>query len=375
MGTFSGQLNSNEIFSALYNMIISQQVFADNIKGTNSALVDSARVDGSLNGDTKLFYSTDVLRSHAWGNDNEATNLLALDRPNAPQVQSITLNVFRQIRLTTDQYLSKRAWADEGTFQNFTSVMMGWIKETKRVYDSTLYNSYIGTAKGSSNTATYNIPVGDITETGEDKRRLEAQMIAQYLADLMVNMTDISRDFNDYKQLRSYDKSEIRIVWNSKWLNKITKLDLPTIFHKDGLLEGLNKDVLPSRYFGNINTSAGSVTTNTNVRSLYEADYTDSSSVKHHIFAGDLLPNNVSYLANTTYTEDDTIICKVMTKLPPYMSAFEVATSFFNPRSLTENNYLTFGHNTLEYLKAFPLVEVKAYTTPAQEEQQGAQPQ
>lgn len=363
MGTFSGQLNSNEIYSALYNMIISQQVFADNIKGTNSALVDSARVDGSLNGDIKLFYSTDVLRSHAWGNDAEATNLLALDRPKAPECQKITLDVFRQIRLTTDQYLSKRAWSDEGTFQNFTSVMMGWIKETKRVYDSTLYNSYIGTAKGSSNTATYNIPVGDITETGEEKRRLECQMIAQYLADLMVNMTDISRDFNDYKQLRSYDKSEIRIVWNSKWLNKITKLDLPTIFHKDGLLEGLNKDVLPARYFGNINTSAGSVTTNTNVRSLYEADYTDSSSVKHHIFAGDLLPNNVSYLANTTYTEDDTIICKVMTKLPPYMSAFEVATSFFNPRSLTENNYLTFGHNTLEYLKAFPLVEVKAYTT------------
>ena len=43
----------------------------------------------------------------------------------------------------------------------------------------------------------------------------------------------------------------------------------------------------------------------------------------------------------------------------PYMSAFEVGTSFFNPKSLTENHYLTFGHNSLEYLKQYPLVTIK----------------
>lgn len=47
---FTGQLNPNEIFGALYNMIISQQVFSDNIKGTYSELVDKARVDGTLYG-------------------------------------------------------------------------------------------------------------------------------------------------------------------------------------------------------------------------------------------------------------------------------------------------------------------------------------
>ena len=63
MPAFTGQLKSNEIFSALYNMIISQQVFADNIKGTVSTLVDAAKVDGSLYGDTKLYYATDALKS------------------------------------------------------------------------------------------------------------------------------------------------------------------------------------------------------------------------------------------------------------------------------------------------------------------------
>ena len=65
MANFTGQLRSNEIFAALYNMIISQQVFADNITDTFSELADRFRVDGSLYGDTKLYYSSDVLKSAA----------------------------------------------------------------------------------------------------------------------------------------------------------------------------------------------------------------------------------------------------------------------------------------------------------------------
>lgn len=101
-------LNPNEIFATIANMIISQEVFADNL-GKHQSLVDKARVDGSLYGDKKLYYATDVLASHPWGADAEASNLLSLDRPQGPEVQDITLDVFRQIRLTVDDYLSKRA--------------------------------------------------------------------------------------------------------------------------------------------------------------------------------------------------------------------------------------------------------------------------
>ena len=78
MPKFTGKLKSNAIFAALYNMIISQQVFADNIVGTNSALVEMSRVNGGLYGDTKLYYASDALKSYAWGNDADAENLLAL---------------------------------------------------------------------------------------------------------------------------------------------------------------------------------------------------------------------------------------------------------------------------------------------------------
>jgi len=47
MAAFNGSLRTNEIFAALYNMIISQQVFADNI-GKHQTLVDKAKVDGSM---------------------------------------------------------------------------------------------------------------------------------------------------------------------------------------------------------------------------------------------------------------------------------------------------------------------------------------
>lgn len=368
MGAFNGQLRSNEIFSALYNMIISQEVFANNL-GKHQTLVDKARVDGGLYGDTKLYYSTDVLKSVPWGNDAEAANLLALHRPAAPECQAIHLDVFRQICLTVDNYLSKRAWADEGAFSSFNSIMLGWMKETKKVYDGTLYNVFIGTTVSAEAGQNREVAVKNLNDAQK-----EAMTIAQALADLIVEMGDYSREFNDYGNLRSYANDGIKVVWNSKWVNKIRKIDLPTIFHKDGLVDKFEEDVMPARYFGRAvaasDIGSGKVigadgaydSTKGTLRAAKEFDYNDV-----HYFPGDALATSGTYVAvvgglevSQVYLEDADVICKVLVKLPPYMSAFEVGTSFFNAKSLTENHYLTFGHNTLEYLKNFPFITIKA---------------
>lgn len=368
MPAFNGQLRSNEIFAALYNMIISQQVFSDNIADTKSSLVDRARVDGSLYGDTKLYYSTDVLKSAPWGNDAEAANLLNLYRPESPEVQAIYIDQFRQICLTVDNYLSKRAWGTEGAFSEFNSVMLGWIRDTKRVYDSTLYNSYIGTAESSIGGQQITVVVGaapadtDKTQT-EAYNRLVAQTLAARVSDLFVELEDVSRDFNDYGNLRSFNSDSLIAVWNSAVVNRINKLDLPMIFH-DLLIDKKGEFTLPARYFGKPNTAAGTAPTNNQtIRSLIETDYTVGTApnaVTTHVFPGDLVPSGAAYTANTTYTVDPTIAFKIMHKRSvPYMSAFEVGTSFFNPKSLTETHYLTFGHNTLEYLKNYPFITVR----------------
>ena len=46
----------------------------------------------------------------------------------------------------------------------------------------------------------------------------------------------------------------------------------------------------------------------------------------------------------------------------PFMSGFEVGTEFFNQRSLTNNNYLIFGHNNLEFIEEYPRIRVKVTT-------------
>ena len=354
-------LNPNEIFAPLFNQIISQEVFSDNLAGgVGSELVDMARVDGSMYGDTKLYYATKPLYSTPWGNDAEATKLLQIARPEAPETQAVLLNQFRQIKLTTDKYLTKRAWGTVDAFSSFNSIMTGWIKDTKRIYDATTYNAFIGTVTSSKKSE--NIPV-KITEvvgsaTGEEAARLEGAAIGEAVAKLLVNLKDITDEYNDYGILRSYNPKDLIFVWNSDALSRVEARDLPTIYHKD-IIDRLGEYVLPARYFGTVNS--GVVQGNgTTIRSLVEQVVTKASSPNVHVFAGQLIPEGYSAPAGTSYTVDSSILFKVFHKKSvPFMSAFEVGTSFFNSASLTDTNFLTWGHNTLTYLKNYPCVTVK----------------
>ena len=364
--TWNGQLTTNKIFASMLNMIISQEVFADNIKGTFSRLVDMNRVDGTLYGDTKLYYATDCLESVDWLNDAEAANLLELHRPDAPHVQSIVMDKFRQIRLTVDDYLTKQAWATEGAFSSFNSVMLGWMRDTKRIYDSKLYNAFIGTSS---------------TDKGKQEQILTipagadfGRAIAEKLANILVEVQDADRDYNDLGYMRSYDEADFIVIFPGKVYNSIKKIDLPVIFHNEGLLGDFEQIVLPDKYFGTVVGEGGTATTSENnetVRSLIETKYEvepeadprakrgKDGNYYVHVFPGDLLPDMVTYNQNEAYYEAQNIAFKVIHKRAvPYMSAFEVGTSFFNPRSLTTNHYLTFGHNTLERLIDKPYITV-----------------
>lgn len=380
MAAFTGQLNANEIFASLYNMIISQEIYADNIEGED--LVDKARVDGSLYGDTKLYYSTDALYSSEWGNDAEATNLLAINRPKAPEVQAIQLDVFRQIEVTVDNYLSKRAWVDEGAFATFNSVILGWLSDTKKIYDGTTYNVFMGT---ETSTATVNTIEVDLEADGNSA----GENLGVAIANLFSALNDYSRDFNDYGHMRKYAKSRVKVLWNSDYLNTVKKIDLPSIFHNSELEASFVGDDMVPKYWGititasNLSTYSASTPTagkpikssdstyvpgtnhaNGCLRAVVEKSVTVGGTA-YHVFPGEEIPAGATVKATgnfelgEVYIVQDDIIGKVYIKLPPYMSAFQVGTSFFNPKSLTENHYLTFGHNTLEHLKNYPFITLK----------------
>ena len=359
MPSFSGQLRANEIFGVLYNQIIGQEVFADLVIGGYGSLVERAKIDGGLHGDTKLYYDTDALKSYPWTGDNEAANLLAINRPDDPETQAIVLDIFRQIPVTIDYYLTKRAWVDEGAFSAFTSVILSWLGNTKKIYDETTYNVFIGTHYTSVGLQTQSVslaPVNTPATTADEEAaaRIEGQKIAEFIANLFSKIKRPSRDYNDYEFVRSYKASDLTVIWNALYVNKMMKVDLPSIFHSEEVMKDLFKEenILPEEYFGTVN-SAATAGDGSSVRSLIEQEIGSN-----HYFAGDLIDVGDTAPAGTSYTQSDEPICKIVQKLPPYMSSFQVSTTFFNARSLTENHYLTWGHNTLEHFAGKPFISV-----------------
>lgn len=382
-------LNQNKITAALFNMIISQQVFDSGVASTE--LADRFRVDGTLFGDTKLYHSFDIGSPEDWLDDEEAKNLLELNRNKSGKTQSITMGVYKIISVTTDQYLSKQAFMAEGTFAEYIGFLKSSLRKIKRVYDRSLINSTIGTLTPSTTRCdiTVTTPNG---ATQEETNRLEAQTLAQRVVVLKADLEDNNRDFNKLGYLRSYSADEFIAVWNVEQHSKITKLDLPTIFHKDIKEEGGFAEYdLPAKWFGSPasadltlpSSAPAKVTSRVLVSGWYDVTKTKVTLVSKptndtvFIWAGDPAPykgkvysdnvRGVSVTVSSTtmgkeylYDVDDTIaFMLVHASALPFMSGFETGTEFWNARSLTSNSYLIFGHNNLEFLEEYPRIRVK----------------
>lgn len=368
---FNGHLNPNEVFGSIFNLIINQVVKVPELVD-NYNFVEKFRTEGSMYGDTVLFYDQDVLSTRPWLGDLEAQNLLAVERPEDPECQAVTLNKFRICKTTLDSYLTKRAWSTENAFTQFNDIVMSMVSKTKKLYEVTLINSYLGTVEGASAKSDLEIPISDITETGEAKNRLEAQMIAQYIADLIVDLKDYSRDYNDYEFMRAYSEDELMVVWNAKYINKINKLDLPTIFNKAGLMDKFEQNVLPTRYFGSVvdtTSLPSSLTVQSNGKIKIGTDYVgatirtmeEDTFTSGHKFAGEALAIGDEFVPGKAYYEDEDIICKVITKdTIKYLASFETATDFFNPQSLTTSKMLIWGFSEPTRLLGQPCVTVHA---------------
>lgn len=383
------RLNQNTITAALFNMIISQQIFDSKVANTD--LADRFRVDGTLFGDTKLYHSFDIGSPEDWLNDSEAPNLLQLNRNKSGKTQSITMGVYKIISITTDQYLSKQAFMAEGTFGEYIGFLTGSLRKIKRVYDRSLINSKIGTLEPSTPRCDISIvtPKGATTEEGN---RLEAQTIAARLMVLKADLEDNNRDFNALDYLRSYSSEELIAVWNVEKHAQITKLDLPAIFHNDINADGGFKQYdLPSKWFGETATedytlpssAPETVTKRILVSGWYDVTETEVTLVSKptndtvFLWAGDPVPykgqvyhdyvRKVDVTVTSTtmpseyhYTVDNTIAFMLIhASALPFMSGFETGTEFWNGRSLTTNNYLIFGHNNLEFLEEYPRIRVK----------------
>lgn len=360
---FNGTLTSSKVFSAMYNQILFQRVL-DTTAKSNNELVNMAKIAADAYGEKATFVFTDILGSDVWGDDAEADNLLALHRPESPTIEVINVDNYRQISLTTDTVLSKKVVTSEGGFNQLQSILEGWIAKTKDCFEAKMFNVFVGNKESSAGAQTVEIPLATVAGNPEAENRLQAQYIATKLADLYVKLADANRDFNDLGNYYSFDKSEMVVVWNSDYVNKILNIDKPTLFNTIPALEGAFKHQLPAHFFGHINATGGTAgASNVTIRSMVERDFNTVARNKPgynkrlHILPGDLWPSGVAYEANETYTVDDKIVFKMYHKNSiPFISNFGIGSNFYNAKSLTSNMYYTWLYSTLDTLDGYPFI-------------------
>ena len=384
---FNGRLNTNEFYNSIYNAARLYMIYADNLKGMDKKnLAEKYRTDGGMYNDQSVFTDMDVLYSRIW--DPNDTNVLAPEAVVKPVQEKITVDQFRQIGIYTDEYLSKRAWMDPATYDEFRSVVQKQSAETKRLYEQRMVDVFVGVEpSAASQTITLTLP----TDTDAEKQnRLQAQAIAKKIGDLFVELKDTTSNFNVNGFIKSFDKGDIDIIWNADYYNQIRYVDLPTIFHKEDLLE--NGIVLPARYFGTRKTIVGDAHADgtdkyrAEMEAFIPVDATGKYSANGtnvvHVFPGDVLPNltpisnegtydyltkeftvngvkrTIQYYTDVrAYQVDPKIICKLVHKdAVKYMSSFETATEFWNPKNLTTNRYLTWAYAKPKLLNGYPFI-------------------
>lgn len=383
---FTGKLNTNEFYNALYNAYRLYFMYADNLAGMDrDTLADRYRSDGGMYHDQNLFTDMDVLYSRVW--DPTDTNVLAPEAVVAPKQQVITVDQFRQIGLYTDEYLSRRAWMDPTNYDQFRTVVQKQVVETKRVFEQRLVDTYVGTYANSGAQAV--TLTWDAPENAEEANRIQAMEIARAIGDLYVELRDTTNKYNNNGFVKAFAPDDIDIIWNGAYYNQIRYVDLPTIFHKDELLSG--GKVLAPRYFGTVQTTG--TADGSTIRAMEEyfipvngsGVYAASGAVGvTHVFPGDLLPSGTpitnagagseTYADMTTkingvnrtikvctkafaYKVDEKIICKLVHRNGvKYLSSFETSTEFWNPKNLTTNRYLTWAYARPEALDGYPYI-------------------
>lgn len=366
---FTGQLNTNEIYNALFNLrILFQKLAPQTVKRDEIvSLLDKAT---GMYGDTGVVQGMDIQGTYDFGMDAEAVNLLAINRNKTQKVEKFVINKWRQTDVTNDAYISKRAFLDEGTFAIFNGYIVGTLSQAMDAFESGFVKASVGTYTSPNEACTIEVtmPAQDGTEATE---RIRASKIKKAILDLKADMKDNQRKYNGYGFYSSYEWDEFTPVFSTNYMNEINALALYNTFNPEYIKQASDGRQWTPKWFGDPVTADGTTgATNTTVYSLIEQNSDGSTNFPitptqltagvYRIFPGDLLPNNFAYNAGEAYTVDSTVIAKVFApEYVYYMTGYEQGESFYNPRSATTNHYLRKGFSDVQVSQFRPFITIK----------------
>ena len=352
---FDGQLNSNEIYSALFNLrILFQKLAPQTVRRDEIiALLDKAV---GMYGDTGVLYGMDITGTYDFENDAEASKLLAINRNKSQKIEKYTIDHWRQTDVTVDAYLSKRAFLDEGNFAIFNGYLVGTLSQNFDAFETGFVKASLGTYESPIVACNINVtmPAADGTEATE---RIRAAAIKKAIMDLEDDMKDNQRKYNGYGFYGSYDWNDMTPVFNSKYVNEINAQAIYQTFNPEFLRSANGARKWTPKWFGSVVTANVKTTaSNSNVYSLIEQNSDGTKNLVltseqqtagvYRIFPGDLLPNSFNYLKDEAYTRKDNVIAKIFfPEYIYYMTGYEQGEMFHNARSGTDNHYLRKGHS------------------------------
>lgn len=368
--TFNGQLSANIIYNATYNAYELVSTLADQLLGLSDSVAEQFREDAGAYNTDKVYTDFDILKSHVF--DPDDTNVLAPGQKVSPKQEFIRIDSTRQIDLyTPTEFLTKTAWMSEGSWTQFNSTVQKNLRATKKAYDYLMGMVAIGTMEASKGKQQLEITIPKAADDAtavekEAVNRLAGQTIGMQLEILKTKLKDLTSDYNDYGFRKSFRLEDFVYVYSIDNVVRINKMDLPGLFHKDGVVD-LKGDMVDSRYFGKLGIVTGSAITSDGASqfAVEEQDVEDTSKKVHHVYPGDVIPANVSLATASAivvpfYTKDPTILGKFIHKNAiKYLTGYETESEFWNAKNLSTNRYLTWYFARPQRLSSYPIVTIR----------------
>ena len=278
--------------------------------------------------------------------------------------------------------MTKRAWSTEGAFADYNSLLNQMIPISKYLHECTTYDTFIGTlckgTKGKQNPSDIVLTEGKV-----------GRQIANFVATVMKDMIHPSRGYNEYEHITKFSMKDIKIVWNTRWVDLIEKIDLPVTFNPD-FMDKFGEDQVHESYWGDevslADVSSGTPDTTHPVKKtggVYTFEPVSGNTVilrpteevripcsdgetYAEFFAGEEIVNPegktlvLTDFGDKLYVQNNDYICKIFIKYPPLLGACNLSSEFYNPKNHSTNRYLVFGRNSLAAYEAYPCVTIKA---------------